>query len=513
VSNNLIGVRPDGVTPQPNGTDATTPKGRNGVFVMGGSQGNVIRNNVIANHPQHGILLSNTSDPGHNGFGETFFNTVSENSISNNTQNGIRLLCKTNPANGQNVCANQGLAKPTISSASSTSVSGTACASCRVEVFIADKAALGDPSGDNAGEGKTFIGAANANGAGSFTVNVSGVAAGQLVTATATNGQGNTSQFANNIVVAGGSTGTVVNLPGTFQVEDYRSGGEGVGYHDTTAGNNGGQYRTDNVDIQTCTDPTSSPCYNVGWTVAGEWLAYDVRFANTGNYTFTVRVATPNAGRQLHLELNGTNISGPIAIPNTGGYQSWANVSTGALSISAGTYTLRIVEDTGSFNMNYVTVTAATAGGVALPGAFQVEDYRGGGEGIGYHDTTAGNAGNSYRDDNVDIQTCGDPTSSPCYNVGWIAPGEWLAYDVSFATAGDYTFSIRVASPYSDKRLRLQLNGSNITGAITVPNTGGYQTWSNVVTDAVPIEAGSYTLKIVAETSSFNMNYVTVTPS
>lgn len=65
---------------------------------------------------------------------------------------------------------------------------------------------------------------------------------------------------------------SVINLPGRFQAEDYKVGGEGVGYHDTTVGNSGGAYRTDNVDIQTCTDGTS--CYNINYIRSGEWLAY-----------------------------------------------------------------------------------------------------------------------------------------------------------------------------------------------------------------------------------------------
>ena len=40
-------------------------------------------------------------------------------------------------------------------------------------------------------------------------------------------------------------------IPGTIQAEDYDLGGEGVAYHDTTAGNSGGAYRQDGVDIET----------------------------------------------------------------------------------------------------------------------------------------------------------------------------------------------------------------------------------------------------------------------
>ena len=39
-------------------------------------------------------------------------------------------------------------------------------------------------------------------------------------------------------------------VPGTIEAEDYDNGGEGVAYHDTVAGNQGGAYRSDDVDIE-----------------------------------------------------------------------------------------------------------------------------------------------------------------------------------------------------------------------------------------------------------------------
>ena len=48
--------------------------------------------------------------------------------------------------------------------------------------------------------------------------------------------------------------GTPRAIPGTIQAEDYDTGGEGVAFHDTTAGNSGAQYRTDAVDIEATTD-------------------------------------------------------------------------------------------------------------------------------------------------------------------------------------------------------------------------------------------------------------------
>jgi hypothetical protein len=84
------------------------------------------------------------------------------------------------------------------SSAETTSIAGTlnsvASSTYRLEFFANNSA---DPSGF--GEGQSFIGTTNvttdASGNASFNVNVPGIAAGQRVTATATDPNGNTSEF------------------------------------------------------------------------------------------------------------------------------------------------------------------------------------------------------------------------------------------------------------------------------------------------------------------------------
>jgi hypothetical protein len=89
--------------------------------------------------------------------------------------------------------ANTLLNFPEITSASSTNVSGTACAGCTVELFIADQ----DPSGH--GEGRTYIDSATADASGNFSIPVFfPIVSCTHVTATATDASGNTSEFSEN---------------------------------------------------------------------------------------------------------------------------------------------------------------------------------------------------------------------------------------------------------------------------------------------------------------------------
>ncbi len=143
---------------------------------------------------------------------------------------------------------------------------------------------------------------------------------------------------------------------------------------------------------------------------------------------------------------------------------------------------------------------------VELPGRIEAEAYRPGGQGYGYTDTTSGNTGGVFRNDDVDIQACG----TGCYAVGWVAAGEWLAYDVNVATAGTYQFQVRAATPNTGRKLHIAIDDQNVTGSIVLPQTANYQTWGTATSISVPLTAGRHTLTIVAESSSFNLDSLTV---
>jgi chitinase len=152
--------------------------------------------------------------------------------------------------------------------------------------------------------------------------------------------------------------GTIRNIPGTIEAEHYDTGGEGVAYHDLSAGNSGGQLRTDGVDIEATTDTGTG--HNVGWVQAGEWLEYSVNVTQAGPLSLQVRVASTSAGKTFHIELDGNNISGTLTVPNTGAWQTWATVTATTTSLTTGQKIMRIVMDAGDFNLNKVIFSTTT---------------------------------------------------------------------------------------------------------------------------------------------------------
>lgn len=124
---------------------------------------------------------------------------ITRNRMYANTGLGIDLhpLGQVNPndAGDSDSGPNQQLNYPVFSTVSSTSAQGSACAGCTVEVFLASA----DPSGH--GEGRDYLTSATADSGGRFSAPLGTGAGGRSITATASTGDGNTSEFARNVLV------------------------------------------------------------------------------------------------------------------------------------------------------------------------------------------------------------------------------------------------------------------------------------------------------------------------
>lgn len=148
-----------------------------------------------------------------------------------------------------------------------------------------------------------------------------------------------------------------------IQAEDFDTGGQGKAYHDITAGNSGGQYRTaDNVDIQTTTDTGGG--YNVGWFSTNEWLEYTVNVKHAGTYSLNVRVASTAASNNLNIKLGGVDLTGAWTFAGTGGNQTWTTISK-TVNLTPGQQVLRFTSLTGVFNVNWIELSPATSGVLA----------------------------------------------------------------------------------------------------------------------------------------------------
>jgi carbohydrate binding protein with CBM6 domain len=221
------------------------------------------------------------------------------------------------------------------------------------------------------------------------------------------------------------------------------------------------------VNLESC---TACGVANWGWQDGAWWLSQSttVQFPSTG--TRTLRIQTRE---------DGVQVDQIVLSPTT-----YLTVRPGQLTNDS-----TIVPAPAATSTPYAGTPAA------VPGTIQAENFDNGGEGVAYHDTTAGNSGGAFRSTGVDLEVA----SGGGYDVGWVDPGEWLKYTVSVASAGTYAVQVRVAAAGQGGTFHLEMNGANVTGALTVPATGGWQNWQTV-TRTVTLAAGTQVLRLVADT-------------
>ena len=126
-------------------------------------------------------------------------------------------------------------------------------------------------------------------------------------------------------------------IPGHIEAEDYTSY-SGVGLYPTT-------------------DAGGGQC--VGSIDNGDWFSYNVTVTAAGTYNVDLRVATIFAGQQLQIRKGGVTLA-TVSIPNTGGWQTWATIST-SVTLPAGSQTLQIYSTTSSWNLNWMDFGGSAA--------------------------------------------------------------------------------------------------------------------------------------------------------
>jgi hypothetical protein len=225
-----------------------------------------------------------------------------------------------------------------------------------------------------------------------------------------------------------------------IQAEDFDHGGEGVGYHDSDTTNSGGKDRMLGVDVESTTDAGGG--YDVGWTKAGEWLAYTINVASSGIYDLAMRLANGVAGGIFHVEVDGASATGAIEVGSTGGLQTWSTL-TKSISLSAGQHLLKLVFDSTNTagyvaNFNWLKLTgsdtapAPTPTPTPIPSATYLSD-------LPFYGTTINGWGPVERDQSVGGSSANDGTTLTLNGVTYAKGLGAHAYsEVSFNLGGAY---------------------------------------------------------------------------
>ncbi len=220
----------------------------------------------------------------------------------------------------------------------------------------------------------------------------------------------------------------------------------------------------------------------------GDWMNYGVYVTSAGTYAASFRVATAGPGASLELvDVNTGAVLDTVYLPNTGGLTNWQTVTAYVNLPISGLVELRVLSTSATdwaFNwMDFaVPGTPPPSQAQPIPGMVQAESY--------------------FAMSGVATQPTTDIGQG--LNVGWIDLGDWMDYYVSVPTAGLYTISFRLATPYSNASFYIfDLTSSNsLLTRVNVPNTGGFQNWQTINVEVL-LQPGQHVLQL--QSSSYDI--------
>ena len=136
---------------------------------------------------------------------------------------------------------------------------------------------------------------------------------------------------------------------------DFDFGGKDIAWHDMSDGDEGGgDYRVSHGDND-AKDVDVEGTRNIGWTDDGEWLLYTIDVKDAGIYTMDLKVSG-NGGR-IHFELDGTDVTGILSVPSTGGWDDFQYGVTCDIEMTKGRHQLKACMDNAAYNLQYMKFT------------------------------------------------------------------------------------------------------------------------------------------------------------
>jgi hypothetical protein len=138
--------------------------------------------------------------------------------------------------------------------------------------------------------------------------------------------------------------GKVQTIPGVVEAEHYDEGPAGVAYVDVDEKNHGVDYRgATQVDIEKRSDASNG--HGIGWVREKEWVLYTVEVKKAGVFRLEIPVASNKAGGTFHIEFGGKDVSGPLTIPDTGGWDKLKTIKKEGVALKAGKQMMKIAMD------------------------------------------------------------------------------------------------------------------------------------------------------------------------
>lgn len=281
-----------------------------------------------------------------------------------------------------------------------------------------------------------------------------------------------------------------------------------------------GMLLTDRLDVGDTTDESRHAYQISGQTWNGMYYKYyegdddDISVLDhgrvfTGYSQFQIRIDPANKGVRLvrRMDYAVANVCADVYVDDVyvgTWYDAGSNTSKSwrdtvfeippSLTTDKKRVTVKLVNRGGSFNEFFYWVYCH----MDTPNLrLEAEDYD------TCYDTTAGNATGFYRDGDADIEYCQEGG----YAVGGVMAGEWLQFAGVEFPAALYKFVVRHNNEYGNRLIRCEIDGIDITGSVTLPQTSGNGVYYTTEFGPYWIEGGLHQIKIISEESNVRFNY------
>ncbi|MEV5342259.1 carbohydrate-binding protein [Streptomyces sp. NPDC052676] len=261
-----------------------------------------------------------------------------------------------------------------------------------------------------------------------------------------------------------GEHDSAANLYGVLDAEYTDSGGlTGHSQRTLQPRHRQAEHFTAQSGVQTAAHATAEGGRTVGFTDSGDWISFKP-YALSDATRFTARVSSAGAGGTLEIRAGSPTgtLLGTATVPVTGGWDTFTDVTTGLSAAPTGTTELYLVfrGPTGQGSLYDVD-------------AFTLDTGSG---------RTTTHEGESFTSGSG-VQAAAHAPASGGRTLGYIDHGDWAGY-ASVPTAGATAFSAKVSSAGAGGTLHIRSGSATgpLLGSVTVPVTGGWETFTTVGT-------------------------------
>ena len=223
-------------------------------------------------------------------------------------------------------------------------------------------------------------------------------------------------------------------------------------------------------------------------------------------YKATKRMALTDEWREVFSESwfpTGLTDS-PIIVDERDGN---INVVSGCVSKTGSDYFASVMSDPNTYKGAVVQQAPFKGKPVDLNGRIEMEAFDFGQEGYAYHDEAfssirSQSASKLRMLERPDLERTDDPSGGE-FHLAYLSSGEWLEYTVEAMSSGYYSATARVSSDNKSGCFHLEFRDPDsdeikaITSKVIVPNTGGFDKWSNSNIPKFFLQKGIYVMRFV----------------